>query len=216
MQKVILTLLSCCLIMGGLKAQRLVSDARIVYKIETPAQQGADPAFEGGSLTQYMKGHLSRVDIDFKVVHYSYLINSKTETVVTLIDNNGDKYLIRANKEEYAKDLKEYATVQFKDGTATKQIAGYNCKQSIGKTADGKTFEVYYTPDLVPENRQYNRRFVNLKGIPLQFEIINKNGTKMQMVATKVDLLPIPGSYFDVPKSGYKEISKEELTKMGS
>lgn len=215
MQKVMLTLLSFCLIAGGVKAQRLVSDARIVYRIETSPQQATGPAFEGGSLTQYMKGHLSRIDIDFKVVHYSYLLNSKAEMVVTLINNNGDKYLIRSTKEEYASDLKEYAAVQFKDGNETKQIAGYNCKKSIGTMADGKTFEVYYTPDLVPENKQYSRRFMNLKGIPLQFEIINKNGTKMQMVATKVDLLPIPGSYFDVPKSGYKEISKEELAKMG-
>jgi hypothetical protein len=26
----------------------------------------------------------------------------------------------------------------------------------------------------------------------------------------------VPGSFFDTPKSGYKEISREELLKMGS
>lgn len=214
MQKAILTLLCCCLITSSLFAQRLVSDAKIVYRIETPPQ--ADPSFEGGTLTQYMKGHLSRVDIDFKSVHYSYLINSREETVVTLIDNHGDKYLIRAGKDEYTKELNEYAQVQFKDGTETKQIAGYNCKKAIGKMPDGQSFEVYYTTDLLPENKQYNRRFVNLKGIPLQFEIINKNGSRMHVVATKVDLYAVPGSFFDTPKSGYKEISREELMKMGS
>lgn len=214
MQKALLTLVCCLLVSGSLLAQRLVSDAKIVYRIETPAQ--ADPSFEGGTLTQYMKGHLSRVDIDFKMVHYSYLINSKDESVVTLIDNHGDKYLIRAGKEEYAKELKEYAQVQFKDATDTKQIAGYTCKKAIGKMADGQIFEVYYTTDLVPENKQYNRRFINLKGLPLQFEIINKNGSRMNVVATKVDLYAIPGSYFDAPKTGYKEISREELLKMGS
>jgi hypothetical protein len=214
MQKALLTLVCCLLLSGSLLAQRLVSDAKIVYRIETPAQ--TDPSFEGGTLTQYMKGHLSRVDIDFKAVHYSYLINSKEESVVTLIDNHGDKYLIRAGKEEYTKELKEYAQVHFKDVNETKQIAGYNCKKAIGKMPDGQTFEVYYTTDLLPENKQYNRRFVNLKGIPLQFEIINKNGSRMNVVATKVDLYAIPGSYFDAPKTGYKEISREELQKMGS
>jgi GLPGLI family protein len=213
MQKALLTFLCCCLTMGSLFAQRLVSDAKIVYKIETPE---ADAAFEGGTLTQYMKGHLSRVDIDFKVVHYSYLINSKDESVVTLINNHGDKYLIRTGKEEYTKELREYTQVQFKDAGETKQIAGYNCKKAIGKMQDGKTFEVYYTTDLLPENKQYNRRFINLKGIPLEFEIINKNGSKMHMIAQKVDLYAVPGSFFDVPKTGYKEISKEELKKMGS
>ena len=38
----------------------------------------------------------------------------------------------------------------------------------------------------------------------------------MTMVATSVELNAIPGSYFDVPKTGYKEISREELSKMGS
>ncbi|MBW8684247.1 DUF4412 domain-containing protein [Chitinophaga rhizophila] len=214
MQKALLTLVCCLLISSSLFAQRLVSDAKIVYSIEHPPQ--TEPSFEGGTLTQYMKGHLSRVDIDFKNVHYSYLINSKQESVVTLINNHGDKYLIRAGKEEYTKELKEYTQVQFKDAGETKQIAGYNCKKAIGKMADGQTFEVYYTADLIPENKQYNRRFINLKGIPLQFEIINKSGSKMKVVATKVDLYAVPGSYFDVPKTGYKEISREELQKMGS
>ncbi len=62
---------------------------------------------------------------------------------------------------------------------------------------DGKTFEVYYALDLVPENKQYNRRFVNLKGIPLEFEIITKNRLQNQeVVATKIELYPIPASYF--------------------
>ncbi len=214
MQKALLTLVCCVLLSGSLFAQRLVSDAKIIYRIETPPQ--TDASFEGGTLTQYMKGHLSRVDLDFKMVHYSYLINSKEESVVTLIDNHGDKYLIRAGKEEYAKELKEYLQVQFKDAGETKQIAGYTCKKAIGKMADGQTFEVYYTPDLMPENKQYNRRFVNLKGLPLQFEIINKNGSRMHVIATKVDIYAVPGSFFDIPKTGYKEISREELLKMGS
>jgi hypothetical protein len=214
MQKYLLTFLLFSLITGRLTAQRLVSDAKIVYKMETAGI--ADPNFEGGTLTQYVKGSQSRVDIDFKTVHYSYLIDSKNQTVVTLIDNHGEKYLIRAGKEDYEKELKQYASVQFTDGKETKEIAGYTCKRSVGKMADGQTFDVYYSTDLIPENKQFNRRFVNLKGIPLQFEILNKNGTKTTMMATKVDLFAVPGSYFDTPKSGYKEISREEMSKIGN
>jgi GLPGLI family protein len=216
MQKAFFTSLLLCIIGSSLYGQRLVSDARIIYRIETAVGQSADSAFEGGILTQYMKGHQSRVDIDFKSVHYSYLINSKESTVVTLIIANGEKYLIRGGKDEYDKELKLYAAVKFEDGTLTKKIGGYTCKQAIGKMPDGQSFEVYYTSELIPENRQFNRRFVNLKGLPLQFDIINKNGVKMTMVATSIDLTPMPGSYFDPPKSGYKEISREELAKMGN
>src|SRR4051812_7185997 len=90
MQKYLLTLLLFSLLTSRLTAQRLVSDAKIVYRMENEGPP-ADPAFEGGILTQYVKGNQSRVDIDFKALHYSYLIDSKNQTVVTLIDNHGDK-----------------------------------------------------------------------------------------------------------------------------
>ncbi|MBS0026617.1 hypothetical protein ACTJJ0_02305 [Chitinophaga sp. 22321] len=200
---------------GTALAQRTVSDAKIIYKMELPPEQlQMDAMLEGSTFTQYMRGPLSRIDMNFNIVHYTYLINSKTETMTTLIDQHGNKYLIRAGKEQYNKDLKQYENIQFTDQTETKQIAGYTCRKAIGTMPDGKTFEVFYATDLVPENRQYNRRFVNLKGIPLEFEILTKTGAKTRVIATKVDLYPIPASYFDVPKTGYKEVSQEELKNM--
>lgn len=200
---------------GPLLAQRSVSDAKIVYKMQLPPEQlQMDAMLEGSTFTQYMRGHLSRIDMDFNIVKYTYLINSRDETMTTLIDQHGNKYLIRANKEQYIKDLKQYENIKFKDQGETRQIAGYTCKKAVGTMPDGNTFEVFYTTDLVPENKQYNRRFVNLKGIPLEFEIVTKTGSKMRVVATKVELFPIPASYFDVPKTGYKEVSQEELKNM--
>ncbi|NSL90295.1 hypothetical protein [Chitinophaga solisilvae] len=212
--RLILTFLLVCLT-GSLLAQRTVSDAKIVYKMELPPEQlQMDAMLEGSTFTQYMRGHMSRIDMDFNIVKYTYLINSKDETMTTLIDQHGNKYLIRAGRDQYVKDLKQYENIVFKDQPETRQIAGYNCRRAIGAMPDGKTFEVFYATDLVPENRQYNRRFVNLKGIPLEFEIVTKTGSKMRVMATKVDLFPIPASYFDVPKTGYKEVSQEELKNM--
>ncbi|ASZ11366.1 hypothetical protein KTO58_18325 [Chitinophaga pendula] len=211
-----LSLLLCLSVtIGPLFGQKVVSDAKIVYKVELPPEQAQmDAMLENSTFTQYMRGNLSRIDMNLNVAHYTYLINSKEQTLVTLIDNHGDKYLIRGSKEEYEKDLKQYSGIVFKDGTQTKEIAGYKCRQAIGTTVEGKTFEVYYAIDLVPENKQYNRRFVNLKGIPLEFEIIARTGSRTRMIATKVDLFPVPISYFDVPRSGYKEMSREELEKL--
>jgi GLPGLI family protein len=200
---------------GSLLAQRVISDAKIVYKMELPPEQlQMDAMLEGSTFTQYMRGPLSRIDMNFNIVHYTYLINSKAETMTTLIDQHGNKYLIRAGKEQYQKDLKQYESIRFQDQSETKKIAGYDCRKAIGTMPDGKTFEVYYALDLVPENKQYNRRFVNLKGIPLEFEIITKTGSKTRVVAVKIELYPIPASYFDVPKTGYKEVSQKELQNM--
>lgn len=197
-----------------LLAQRTISDARISYKVELPPEQlQMEAMFAGSSMTQYIRGNQSRIDMNFNVVNYIYLINTQDETVVTLMDNHGDKYLIRTDKKGYELDVKKYQTTQFTDQNEVREIAGYKCRKAIGKNEDGSTFDVYYTTDILPENRFYNRRFMNLKGIPLEFEIIIKAGSKMKAVATKVDLSPVPASTFDEPK-GYKEITQDELKKI--
>lgn len=197
-----------------LLAQRTISDARITYKVELPPEQlQMEAMFAGSSMTQYIRGNQSRIDMNFNVVNYIYLINTQDETVVTLMDNHGDKYLIRTDKKGYEQDLKRYQSTQFTDQNETREIAGYRCRKAIGKNEDGTTFDVFYTLDILPENKYYNRRFMNLKGIPLEFEIVIKAGSKMKAVATKVDLSPVPASTFDEPK-GYKEITQDELKKI--
>lgn len=198
-----------------LLAQRTISDARITYKVEMPPEQlQMEAMFAGSSMTQYIRGNLSRIDMNFNVINYIYLINTKAETVVTLMDTHGDKYLIRTDKKGYEQDTKKYQGTQFADQQGeTREIAGYKCRKAIGKMEDGNTFDVYYTIDIIPENRFYNRRFMNLKGIPLEFEIVMKSGSKMRVTATKVDLSPVPASVFDEPR-GYREITAEELKKM--
>jgi hypothetical protein len=197
-----------------LLAQRTVSDASITYKVEMPPEQlQMESMLAGSSVVQYIRGNHSRIDMNFNIVNYIYLVNIKEETIITLMDNHGDKYLIRSDKKAYQADMKKYEATQFTDQNEVREIAGYKCRKAIGKMEDGSTFEVFYTIDLVPENRAYNRRFINLKGIPLEYEIVLKAGSKMRVVATKVDLSPVPASVFDVPR-GYKEITAEELKKI--
>lgn len=209
-------LLTACILgwASPLLAQRTISDARIEYKLELPPEHlQMEAMFAGSSMVQYIRGDLSRIDMNFNVVNYIYLINAQTENLITLMDNHGDKYLIRTDKKAYEEDMKRYQATTFTDQPETRNIAGFKCRKAIGKMADGKTFDVYYTMDIMPENRFYNRRFLNLKGIPLEYEIIMKSGAKMKAVATKVDLSPVPMSTFDVPK-GYREITAEELKKI--
>ncbi|RAI99743.1 GLPGLI family protein [Chitinophaga skermanii] len=196
------------------QAQRTISDAKITYKIELPAEQAQmDAMMANSTMVQYIRGDLSRIDMSFNVVNYIYITNAKTSTMVTLLDNHGDKYLIRTPKDAFEKEWKTFDNIQFVDQEGTKEIAGYTCKKAIGKMKDGQQFEVYYTTQLVPESRMYNRRFSNLKGLPLEFEIPMKANHKLKVLATKVDLSPVPASVFDIPH-GYREISQDELKKL--
>ena len=206
-------LLTACItgLATPLLAQRTISDARIEYKLELPPEQlQMEAMFAGSSMIQYIRGNLSRIDMNFNIVNYIYLINAQTEGLITLMDNHGDKYLIRTDKKSYEEDMKRFQTTTFTDQSETREIAGFKCRKAIGKMQDGSTFDVYYTLDIIPENRYYNRRFLNLKGIPLEYEIVMKSGSKMKAIATKVDLSPVPMSVFDVPK-GYREITADDL-----
>ncbi|MBV8253872.1 MAG: hypothetical protein JO154_14815 [Chitinophaga sp.] len=212
--RLFLTLL-CLWINVAAFAQRTVSDAKITFKMELPPEMAqTDAVMQDCKLIQYMRGHMSRVDINFNIINYTYLINSREEITTTLIDQHGTKYLIRGSREQFEKDLKQYEGTKFVDQGEVKEIAGYKCKKAIAKLPDSSSFVVYYTPDLIPENKRYNQRFVNLNGIALEFEIPTKTGGKINVTATKVELIPIPASYFDVPKSGYKEVSQQELRNM--
>lgn len=195
-------------------AQRTISDAKISYKVEMPPEQlQMEAMFAGSSMTQYIRGNLSRVDMNFNVVNYIYLINTQKEDVITLMDNHGDKYLIRTDKKTYEADVQKFAAITFSDQQETREIAGYKCRKAIGTMPDGATFEVFYTTAIIPENPYYNRRFQNLKGIPLEYEIVTKSGSKMRAIATTVDLSPVPASIFEVPR-GYREITADELKKI--
>jgi len=182
--------------------------------MELPAEQAQmDAMLNNSHLVQYVRGNMSRIDMNFNVVNYIYISNARTKTMLIMIDNHGDKYMIRTNKKEFEKELEEYRKIQFVDQPEEKEIAGYKCRKAIGTMSDGSKFEVFYTVDIAPENKLYNRRFVNLKGFPLEFEIPAKNNAKIKVLATSLEIGPVPASIFDTP-SGYKEISQEELKKL--
>lgn len=211
----ILILVSYC-ISAPAFAQRTVSDAIVHYSVQVPDGQPNAGAFAGSTMVQYIRGVMSRLDMNLNVVNYTYIVNTKEETYVTLITRNTDKYLIHVGRAQFEKDLKQYEAVKFVDKPETKRIAGYTCRHAVASLVDGQTFDVWYTPDLVAENRMYNRRFMNLKGLPLEFELLLKGGGKLKVVATSVDLSPVPASTFDVPRGGYKEISEAELKQLGN
>ncbi|PUZ30468.1 hypothetical protein DCM91_03110 [Chitinophaga costaii] len=216
MRKYFFLILVSYFICDATQAQRLVSDAIITYHVQVPEGQASSAMFNGSSFVQSIRGNMSRIDMNFNIVNYSYIINTKDESYITLITRNTEKFLIHVGKQQYEKDIQQYEAVKFVDKPETKRIAGYNCHRATASMLDGQTFDVYYTPDLVVENKLYNRRFMNLKGIPLEFEMILKGGGKIRVVATSINLDPVPASVFDVPKGGYKEITEAEMKQLGN
>lgn len=212
----LLLLIPSGLLVGRLQAQKQVSDAQITYqvKVDLPAGVPASAAtqFENSRLVYTFKNYLFRSDMYIGQKTYSNIRNSKDHTAVSLIDNGSStKYLIRFDPQELAKESGRFEGVTFADGGETRKIAGYVCKAATGRLKDGTTFTLYYTPDLVMEDQDYNDRFRGLRGVPLEFETTTHNQVKMTMTASQISLAPQPRAAFTIPTSGYREISYTEL-----
>lgn len=105
--------------------------------------------------------------------------------------------MITLTKENWAAKNKLYSNIRFELTDETKTIA-YALLKAIAKMADGKTFEVYYAPDLIPTNKQYDLTFSNLPGLAVQYEV-ESGKTKFKYTLTKINYDPVPISLFDFP-----------------
>lgn len=193
-------------------AQRNVAEATIVYDMviqtgnNTPK---SGDALKGATTTVYVKGNNSRTDMASALGKETTIYNSKTGNAVILKEFSGQKLMITLTKENWLAKNKMYNNVKFELTEETKTIAGYNTKKAIARMADGKTFEVYYTTELVLTNKEYDLTFKNLPGLAIQYEI-ESGKMKFQYTLAKVNYDPVQVSLFDFPTSGYRTMTYEE------
>jgi hypothetical protein len=92
-------------------------------------------------------------------------------------------------------------------------IAGYSCLSATASKPGGYNITVFYTRDLIPENKAYDPPFKNLDGLPLEYEF-SKDKLQIKYVLASINLNPVPASKFDIPTSGYREMTYEESLKL--
>ena len=197
-------------------AQRKVSELTMVYDASISSGSNepkmAD-ALDGHSKTIYIKGNMSRAEMVTALFSSATIHDSKTGSSVVLKEVSGQKLLIRMTPDNWTENNKRYEGITFTNTNETKTIAGYNCIKAIAKLPDGTTFTVYYTPDIVPENKEYDYQFKNLNGLPLEYELVQGKLT-IKYTVSKINMNPVPASKFDIPKTGYREMTYEESKKM--
>ena len=199
------------------EAQKKVSELTLVYdaSISTGDNQPklAD-AFDGATTTVYIKGTMSRSEMVSALATFTTIHDSRTGSAVVLQEISGQKLLIHMTTEDWKDKNKRYEGITFTNTAETKTIAGYTCIKAIATMKDGSTFSVFYTKDIVPENSDYNVQFRNLEGLPLEYELV-QGKLKIKYTVSKINLNPVPASKFDLPKSGYRELTYEESKKQG-
>ncbi|GAA4313072.1 hypothetical protein [Compostibacter hankyongensis] len=221
MQKIGVLLVFSVLLFPALpvRAQHMLSEGKIVYKVEVelPADAPANAAgmFRGSHFDIAFKPYRTRTDMYLgQRYHYTTIHDTRDSSAVSLIEILQNKYLLRLSSGDVDTLQARYNGVTFRDVSGSRKIAGYICRKAIGQLKDGSIFTVYYTPALSAAQDGFNGQFNGLQGFPLEYEKTTHRGLKMVFTATAVETEPLPASWFDIPDSGYRELSPQEWRSM--
>ena len=217
MKKIGLFFLSTLLLTQFVFGQKKVSELTLVYdaSITTGSKEPklAD-AFDGAVTTVYIKGNMSRSEMVSSLAAFTTIHDARTGAAVVLQEVSGQKLLIRMTGDNWNEKNKRYDGITFTSTSESKQIAGYNCIKTIATLKDGTSFAVFYTKELLADNQDYSYQFKTLDGLPLEYELI-QGSLKIKYTVSKISLNPVPASKFDIPKSGYREMTYDESRKLG-
>ena len=199
-------------------AQKKFSEGTISYDIVintgSDKPQNAD-FLDGATNAIYIKGNKVRTEMVSPLGTQSTIIDAAKNSIVILKEYGEQKYMINLKPEDWRDANKKYEDVVFSyDTVASKTILGYKCSKAVGKLKDGNTFTVWYTTDLVPENKDFQYANRTLPGLALEYET-NMGNLKVTYTASKISFSPVPAAKFDIPKAGFRVMSYSESKSHG-
>jgi GLPGLI family protein len=193
-------------------AQKRVGELTLIYN--SVITNSKDSSRKIVSTTAYyLKGNTSRAEVNSSLYSSVTIYDAKAGSGVILREVNGQKLLIRINEENWNQKNGRFLNLNFTQMNEKKIIAGYACKLAKVSTPDGFDITVFYTRDLIPENKYYDPPFKNLDGLPLEYEL-QKGNLHIKYTLVTINLNPVPASKFDIPTSGYREMTYEESLKL--
>lgn len=210
--KYLYTLIMALSVGGSIEAQRKLTEATISYDIlintsnNTP--QAAD-LLDGATSVIYLKGTSSRSEMISSLGTQATIIDGKSGDVTVLKDYGEQRYMISLTPANWKQSNKKYEGITFTYYDEFKTIAGYKCQKALGKLADGSTFTVYFTKELLPANKDFQYLNKNLPGLAMQYEA-SMGKTLVTYTVSTINFNPVPLTKFDLPKSGYRVMTYEE------
>ena len=214
-RSVLFIFLLTVILSSEIRAQKTLSEGTIYFDISVQTgnsePQMAD-MFDGAKATLSLRGSLSRSELSMALGSTTTIYDHRAGSGVVLRDFGTQKLLIKMNKDNWADKNKKYDGIVFKPTGETKKIAGYTCEKAEAILKDGSMFTVFFTREVVAEDTDYDPQFKSLPGTALEYEAVAGN-LKIKYSATKISFDPVPMQKFDIPKTGYREMTYEESTK---
>jgi GLPGLI family protein len=194
-------------------AQKKFTEGTISYDvvINTGSEKPKNADYlDGTTVTNYIKSNKSRSEMVSPLGTLVTIHDSSKNSIVILKEFGDQKYMITLTPDDWKDANKKYEAISFTyDDAQEKTIQGYKCKKAIGKLEDGTTYTVWYTTDLVPENKNFQYETRSLPGLALEYEI-NSKDQKVTYTVSKISFSPVQASKFDLPKSGYRIMTYAE------
>ena len=206
------TLLASLLIGMVSFAQKKISEGTISYDISiinnSNKTKNAD-YLDGTTVTNYIKGNKSRSEMVNALGTMTTIHDSAKNSIVILKEFGEQKYMITLTPEEWKDANKKYEGISYTFNTEEKTIQGYKCRKATAILPDGTNYTVWYTTDLVPENKNFQYETRTLPGLALEYEIETKD-RKITYTVSKISFSPVPANKFELPKSGYRIMTYAE------
>lgn len=194
-------------------------EGKLVYDITINSSNMPEQAkamFDGSQVIIYVKGMMTRAEMNMAMQNTISISDRKANTSVTLMDIMGSKYMIKSDINK--KETEKAPEVTVKELNETKTIAGYLCKKAEilfkDKSGKEKSTIIFYSEEITNQMGYDKRNYFlkDIKGMPLEYEITTDNGMTMKMTAKTISKESIADSKFEIP-TGYKETTAEDLQK---
>lgn len=198
-------------------AQKKITEGTISYDIVV--NTGNDnpsiaDMFNGATSIVYLKGYQTRFERVSSLGVESTIVDGKSGNVTVLKEYGEQKYMITMTPENWKDANKKYEGIVFKYEEQYKDIQNYRCQKAVGTMKDGTTITVYFTKDLVANNREFEYAYKSLPGLAMEYETTIGN-LKVTYTVSKVNFGIIPATKFELPKTGFRVMTYEESNAAG-
>jgi GLPGLI family protein len=196
----------------NLSAQKKITEGVISYDIVVNTGN-TNPSlvdmFDGATSIVYLKGFMSRFERVSSLGVESTIVDGKTGKVNVLKEYGEQKYMITMSPENWKDANKKYKDITFSFTEEYKEIAGYKCQKAVGKMVDGTEINVFFTKELIAENRDFEYAYKTLPGLAMEYETA-VGSLKVTYTVSKVSFNIVPANKFELPKSGFRVMTYEE------
>lgn len=182
----------------------VVGDCTLTYTV-SGGDASTNKNLTGTTKTFYVKGKMSRVDLNSEGFNQTIIYDNKTGIAVILKEVGSEKYKSNFSAEQWKNENKRFEGLKITTTNEKKTILGYDCKKVIATLKDGSSYSMYCATAIAPSATENSYQFKDVPGFILQYETsFGTNAAKITFTATMINFNPVPASKFEIPSSGYR------------